>query len=242
MRTKNEACPRCRSNGGDNRGDNLVTYSDGGGHCFACGYHVFPKGLVRKVVVDGTKNEGPLPRDFTREVPAMAWRWLLQYGLPYSYWKDYTGYSPSTERLILTHGSPTEVSVGRYVGSDAGEGTREPPKWRMWGDRLRTGTILEGPTGCSDEIVLVEDLVSAHKVRGVTSAIPLFGTMITPKVLQTLMPLKRPVALWLDLDQWGYLPPKLNRLQTFLDAPVRFVRTEKDPKKYSLDEIKEILK
>lgn len=34
------ACPKCRKNGGDTSGDNLVNYSDGGSHCFACGYSV----------------------------------------------------------------------------------------------------------------------------------------------------------------------------------------------------------
>lgn len=53
--------------------------------------------------------------------------------------------------------------------------------------------------------------------------------------------LKRPVGLWLDEDQWELLPKKINRLQTFLDLPVRFIKTELDPKKYSIDEIKNIL-
>lgn len=35
----NEQCPSCADRGGDTSGDNLVRYSDGGAHCFACGYH-----------------------------------------------------------------------------------------------------------------------------------------------------------------------------------------------------------
>ncbi len=31
-------CPGCRANGADTTGDNLVTYSDGGDYCFACGF------------------------------------------------------------------------------------------------------------------------------------------------------------------------------------------------------------
>lgn len=31
-----EPCPKCRSKGGDTRGDNLTRYSDGHGYCFAC--------------------------------------------------------------------------------------------------------------------------------------------------------------------------------------------------------------
>lgn len=34
-------CPRCRENGKDRTGDNLVVYPDGrGAHCFSCAYHV----------------------------------------------------------------------------------------------------------------------------------------------------------------------------------------------------------
>jgi archaellum biogenesis ATPase FlaH/5S rRNA maturation endonuclease (ribonuclease M5) len=33
-------CPQCRKKGGDTSGDNLVNYSDGGSHCFACSYSI----------------------------------------------------------------------------------------------------------------------------------------------------------------------------------------------------------
>ena len=33
-----EPCPKCRENGGDNSGDNLARYTDGGAYCFACGH------------------------------------------------------------------------------------------------------------------------------------------------------------------------------------------------------------
>lgn len=33
------ACPNCREKGNDIKGDNLATYDDGHGYCFACGYY-----------------------------------------------------------------------------------------------------------------------------------------------------------------------------------------------------------
>ena len=45
-----EACPKCRTNGNDNSGDNLARYSDGGAFCFACQY--FERG-------DGTVSDTP---------------------------------------------------------------------------------------------------------------------------------------------------------------------------------------
>lgn len=240
-----EACPRCRARGADRRGDNLGVYADGSVHCFSCGYHTFPKGVVPTRQVKEENEEGVLPRDFTREIPTSGWKWLLQYGLPYSYWKPFTGFSPATDRLVITHGNPIETSVGRYVGPDAGERVGEPAfrKWRQWGDKLRSATVLEPTNPSKDErVVVVEDIISAHVVRSAGSfSIPAFGTTLYPKLIASLRALKRPTSLWLDLDQWGVLPPKLNRLQTFLDVPVEFVNTRRDPKKHTLEEVREIL-
>ena len=231
-----EPCPKCRENGRDRRGDNLAVYSDGGIHCYACGYHRNAR-LYLKTEPEKYEQTSALPRDFTREVPAAGWKWLLQWGLPYSYWKTFTGYSPSTERLILTHGEPIEYCVGRYIGTDAGQ-----RKWRAWGDRLRTATILgDTATNPTKELIIVEDLISAHKVAQVVPCLPLFGTSLYPKAIAALRALKRPTTLWLDRDQYTLLAPKINRLQAVLNVPVRFVSTDKDPKAYSLDEIKEIL-
>ena len=37
---KREQCPQCLKNGNDNSGDNLIIYSNGGKHCFACDYTI----------------------------------------------------------------------------------------------------------------------------------------------------------------------------------------------------------
>ena len=240
-----EQCPKCAENGKDRSHDNLGIYSDGSRHCFSCGYHRYPKRIVKEEKhVD--EDKAVLPTDFTREVPAGAWKWLLQWGLPYSYWKPYTGYSPKDERLVLTFGNPVRFSIGRYLGTDAGERgmdgrwiRRPPRKWFFYGDGHGYVDVLgnekEGPT------VLVEDLISAHKVAQVSPTICLFGTNVHDNVIKVLMQRKAPTILWLDNDQQGLLSKKLNKLQTFLKYPVRFINTIKDPKAYSLDEIKEIL-
>jgi hypothetical protein len=242
-------CPKCRARGADRRGDNLAIYSDGSAHCFAnCGYHKHPRLYVRKEVNHADENKAVLPRDFTREVPAAGWKWLLQYGLPYSYWKPFTGYSPAEERLILLVGDPTVFSIGRYVGGNAEQRARESPgfrKWRIYGDRAGFAQVLgtenTGPTEAVAPIVLVEDIISWHKVAQVAPSLCLFGTDIHSKAIQVLKPFKRPVSLWLDEDQYGVLPKKITRLQTFLDVPVAFIRKRKDPKEYSTQEIKEIV-
>jgi hypothetical protein len=237
-----EPCPSCRNAGRDRRGDNLGVYADGSSHCFSCGRHRHASGL-RKENESVNENKDVLPFDFQREVTASGWRWLLQYGLPYTYWLPYVGYSEATDRLIVTVGKPIKFSIGRYIGNDARERARNDPtfrKWRIWGDRHSHVEVLgehftEGP------IVLVEDIISAHKVGQVATCIPLFGTKVLDSVIKKLIQFKRHVALWLDEDQYTLLPPKINRLQSFLSASVRHVKTEKDPKSYGTDEIKHYL-
>lgn len=229
-----EPCPSCRKRGADRAGDNLGMYSDGSGHCFSCGYHLHPK-FQLKLFNKETKDDSPkavLPSDFTREVPSEGWKWLLQYGLSYSYWKPYTGYSPKDNRLILTVGEPIRFSQGRAL-------TMGDRKWRNYGDGhsfVETlGKELPGP------LVLVEDLISAHKIAQVAPCLCLFGTTIYDLVIQEVMTQDRPVKLWLDADQYQLLPKKINRLQAFLEHPVGYVFTKKDPKAHSLEEIKELL-
>jgi hypothetical protein len=251
-------CPRCQDGGRDRAGDNLANYADGSHHCFSCGYHRFPttSNILKKENQSVNENKDVLPFDFKREIPAAGWRWLLQYGLPYTYWLPYVGYSEATDRLIVTVGKPPKFSIGRYIGDDARERARNDPtfrKWRIWGDRRGHVEVLgeshDGP------IVLVEDIISAHKVGQVATCIPLFGTKVLDSVIKKLIELerkastdaagaaqRRPVVLWLDEDQYTLLPPKINRLQSFLSASVRHIKAEKDAKWYTTKEIDETIR
>lgn len=222
-----DPCPKCRANGKDSRGDNLVVYSDGGYHCFSCGNHRSPQRFVPKEEVPNV-SKALLPADFTREVPANAWKWLLQWGLPYQYWLKKVGFSPKENRLIFLVGEPTVFSLGRYLGEDKG-----PKKWYVWGDPHRHCEVV----GDGEKIVLVEDLLSAHKVGQVTTAIPLFGVNYHPPHLYYLMNDARPVVLWLDKDQEGEVKKKAVKLSMLLNKAVDVLITDKDPKEYSVDEI-----
>ena len=233
-----EECPKCSSIGRDTKGDNLAVYADGSKHCFACKYHVFPKHYVRKEdEAIRTEDKAKLPYDFTREVPATALQWLLQYGLPWSYWKETIGYSPSEERLVFTVGTPLQFSIGRYVGN----AEEKPRKWYVWGDAHKHCEVFgKGERLC----VLVEDLISANKVAATQEdvvAIPLFGTNIFKDVLYFLLNDSLPVVLWLDKDQQLQVKKKALGLQNLLQREVYVVTTDKDPKALSANQIKEAL-
>lgn len=227
-------CPLCRSRGKDKAGDNLANYDDGSAHCFSCGYHVPPSYFVsRQTPKEESHGTKVLPIDFQREVPSEGWKWLLQYGLPYSYWKEYTGYTEKYNRLVFTYGTPIRFSIGRAL-SDTDR------KWMFWGEGHSYVEVLN--PAANTPIVLVEDIVSNHVVAQVASSICLFGTNIHDVAIKELQKWKKPVILWLDRDQWEYLPKKVGKLSSLLNVPVTVVSTRHDPKSYSIKEIQGILK
>lgn len=216
-------------------------YQDDSKHCFSCGWHVFPKHYKPKEIVPNV-HKALLPGDFTKDVPTAALRWVLQYGLPWSHWKDQIGYSPSEERLVFLVGNPLQFSIGRYVGN----AEVKPRKWYVWGDSHRHCEAISYSSVCepTGTVVLVEDLISAHKVAtSVPSvvAVPLFGTQVHKPHLYYLMQENKPVVLWLDKDQQGTIMRKAMGLQALLNVPVSVAVTDKDPKELSIKEISEAL-
>lgn len=233
QKTFNEPCPKCRANGRDNRGDNAVVWPDGGKHCFSCGWHQFPKHYVAKVK-ENNEPKALCPIDFSKDIPAHAWSWLLQFGLPWSYWQESVGWSEKEQRLVfkLCSEGLLRFSIGRYLGSE------KQRKWYVWGDSHKHCQVYgEGST-----VVLVEDLISAAKV-GASGflAVPLFGVNWHPCHLHYLLGHDGPVVLWLDKDQEQQSRAKALRLGSIINKQVSVVTTDTDPKLLSFKQIGEYL-
>lgn len=227
----------CVSRGKDSSGDNLIHYSDGSAHCFACGYH--EHGPFTPFKTKEIPNDSKvLPADFSREVPTKAWKWLLQYGLPYSYWKERVGYSEKEGRLYILMGdskSPT-FSQGRLIDEDRGG-----KKWFTRG-RCHDSVECVSVAVSSPVSVLVEDIVSCHKVGQVAECVCLFGTTIHPAHTYFLRDgSQRPIVLWLDEDQKGLVSKTVAKLQLLTNRPVTTIFTKDDPKSCTLETIKELL-
>lgn len=233
-----EACPKCRSNGHDNRGDNLGRYNDGSAHCFSCGYHergAFGNVFQRELLTNVPKSL--CPTDFTREVPAKCLKWLLQYGLPYTHWQPSLGYSAYYQRLIFEVKDEHQLyfTIGRYFGEE------KKRKWHVWGDCHQHAHVLRGTdeAECSP-IVLVEDLISANKVAEAGFiCIPLYGTNVHPPAIYYLINSNKPAVLWLDKDQELNAKKQALRLESVIGQPVRIITTDQDPKELMLSLIKE---
>lgn len=231
-----EACPKCVDRGKDSRGDNLGIYSDGSKHCYACGYHVFPDSGDRwKAKQDDHKIinvvKGLLPGDYIKEVPNHAWEWLLKFGISADYWRDKIGYSEIRERLIFRVGDPLRFSIGRYTPK--GNADSLVRKWHIFGDCHQAAV----PVGNGSILVLVEDIISAHKVGCVGHALPLFGTKLYPAHIQYIKKQSKPVILWLDKDQEGTLHSKASNIEVLTGLPCSVLTTDKDPKELSYESI-----
>jgi len=94
--------------------------------------------------------------------------------------------------------------------------------------------------GERDLLVLTEDILSAIKVGQVCEAWSILGTSM-PDALPTLVS-GRKVAVWLDPDGAGRKGAgKIYRALSASGADVRVIRSDLDPKCYSLAKIKEYL-
>ena len=239
-----EPCPKCRERGSDRAGDNVGVYDDGSKHCYSCGWHSFPSiynQLKQQNETQRAEDKAKLPDDFTRHVPARAWQWLLQYGIPVSYWEEHCGYSEAEERLIIRVGNPLDFSLGRDMAIPK-EGEKPRRKWYAYGNCHQRSHIFGNAIGTSGRITIVEDVISAHKVAfagGVS--LPLFGTNVHDCHLRTLVHLGSPINLWLDPDQEGLSIKRSIRLNALTNLPVYLIKSAKDPKETPLQQIKELI-
>jgi hypothetical protein len=179
-----------------------------------------------------------LPADFTRQVPAAGWKWLLQYGLGFKYWQPFVGWSEKDSRLVFTVGEPTQFSIGRFIPTEGRDTNTR--KWFVWGESHTRAHIL-GDYRQSKTVVLVEDLISAHKVGQLQSCIPLFGTKVFDAAIPVLRHIGLPVTIWLDMDQQSTIHKKASNLSLITGLPVSYRFTKEDPKLLSIERIKEEL-
>lgn len=118
---------------------------------------------------------------------------------------------------------------------------KAPAKWFTWGDCHKSAHVY-GDYQQVPSVVLVEDIVSAHKVGQVNACIPLFGTQVHEPVLACLRHIGLPIILWQDKDQRPFIQKRAAALSVLTNLPVSYMFTDKDPKSIPINEIKELLK
>lgn len=227
-------CPECAAEGKDTRGDNLGVLDDGSVYCFSCGYSksVFVGKNIRKSAKSsGEKTKLWLPNS-SSPISSVALNWLASYGI---FTEDIEKYqifwTKEKKALVFPFYDEQQRLVFYQLRYFDG-----PKRWKSYGEKpivyLGTGT----------RVVLVEDIISAIKVSKITTAIPLFGSTIDVKKLLQIRKQYDNITIWLDYDKAQSKKTKhiIATTKTLFKETNQIV-TEKDPKAYSTEEIRDKL-
>lgn len=230
-------CPECAKLGKDTSRNNLALYSDGHSYCYSCGYYVTSSKIGRFLTKKQEvleEHKVLLPVDCDVSYPTIALDWIAKYELTKNdLYTHNVLWSESWKRLIFPYYGPEGLLAwqGRYFGGE------KKGKWFSQGNLKDVFHIL----GKGDEIILVEDVVSAIKLSRFTSALPIFGSSIGFKRFKRLAMLTKKVGIWLDFDK---------RKETILEQrraslcglESRVIYSEVDPKEIPYSLIKDYLK
>ena len=198
--------------------------------------------LLQAPAPDIIVRELVLPEDTTHNLPNIARRYMMKYGLTDEEIKlSRFGWSDTLERMIMPVYAGKELLY--WQGRNLGEITDERPKYKnvyLQGSRdvfakfNCLSTDLCRPFRST--VVLVEAIVSAVKLSRHADSIALLGSYIPNTILSRIKKYKR-VVLWLDPDKRQTSIVESMRLNSLSGLCVVTPLTDKKPKEYNDDEI-----
>lgn len=209
--------------------------------------------LLRKPTVVTHPKDIRMPSDSILDTslwPKEALSWLYQYGITSEEIKERgIAYSPSYGRVCF----PLYMD-GEYIGWQGRslDESTNPPKYLTMVDRSRAGgnaaefgSVLNGNTLRDSRVVIVEDCLSAIKISRLLPAVCTLGTHPTDEVSNWLSKRYQSAVIWYDNDK-----PEVKKAQadlfrllgTLTGGKAVLILTDKDPKEYSNEEIKCLLK
>ena len=180
-----------------------------------------------------------LPLDYTREIPPEGLVYLYKRGLSDADIKVcHIGFSPKYQRIIFP------VYEGRklvfYQGRTINEVTKGNPKYMNVYQVGRRDVFFYVNCLSSEDIAVVEDIVSAIRVGKVLNAVAVLSTHIPESLVLSLDNKYEHIYLWLDPDKFQKCVKLMHRYR-FFDMNVDVVRSGHDPKFYSNDEIRRLV-
>jgi hypothetical protein len=226
-------------------------------YCFRCGGRGFKREhesleakLIRTTAERGAERkvratvELPQPQVYdTTEWPLVDKVWFFKMGLSLRMIGELKMYwCPAIGRVVLPI-----MEDDRPIYWTA-RSSSQAPKW-LTPDVPKDGLVARYGVGTGDSIVLCEDPLSAYKVGLVTEAWSLLGTKLHNRVLMQLIERGQRVVTWLDDDRGrhdGSNPGQTAarkiaaRLRAF-GVDCRNITSDRDPKYYPTDYIKEAL-
>jgi len=232
---RHEACPKCRDEGRDRSGNNLAIYADGSEYCFSCKY--FRNGSGSHFPLVPLESSAP-PTDLIHDLPNANLEWLRGKGLTDTEIYANFQYSPTMDRhFYITPVRPLATQVDSnmffYEGRSIGD---KMIKSLQWGSKPYS---ILGSWGDSGVVVIVEDIISAIKVKREWGVIPLFGSYMPIDILTSMckMPTVDTVLWWLDADKYDVAMVQMRKCR-ILGKLSAVIVTDYDPKDYTTIEIK----
>lgn len=227
----------------------LVSHNDRGysRYCFRCKENEFESHGLRSIsLIDQARmsraitdlNDLKLPDDFTTDVPAHAALWYYRFGISAELARSYgIGYSPSLNRVVMPvyeNGELVTMQM-RAVPRDM-----QPKYLNPSGKNMQRCLFESGVS--SGLTVITEDILSAIKVGRVVHATSILGTNMSDVRALKIAENNHTALVWLDGDKAGIDGALHARNQLLMqNVEVHVVRTTKDPKAYSLDDIRRII-
>lgn len=187
-------------------------------------------------------NEDPSicipPSTFTARIPQVGRDWLHKYGISDQEIQHYRiGWNTKTFSLVFPIFTPEgklRYYQERYFGSEPNH-----PKYITFGDKsFYSGLIIQRRN--PEQLVLVEDFVSAIKVARITSSCPLLGSKINASTLKSIQERFKQVRVWLDRDKAVEALQEASKLFGKV-GKISTIITPLDPKEYSTPRIAEEL-
>lgn len=221
--------------------DGLVCYCHhcGGSGFLPLAYSAARKALRRRNSSGSISNVVRLPSDSTgdtRQWSGAARVWTGRAGLTSQEIKDRgLTYSKRHGRVYIP------VYLGGELTGYLGRGIEvtDPKYYAMRKDREKFFYHLNKNT---EQVVIVEDCMSAIKCFRHVSSFAMLGTSLSDSALAELIKHHKEFIVWTDWDNPGVKMKHASLLQRLsLFGKVRSVHTDKDPKEHSDLHLKEIL-
>lgn len=221
MSLKFSQCPKCAAKGSDRKMDNLAEYENGF-YCFSCGYRKDKRNLSRFNASKSDKVYKDI--SFIKSLPECALKWLLGYQLTAKEMEQFTW---NEEKQLLGLLKTENYWVGRSFHPEA--------KIKYLSSGVKPFKIYEAEN--NNDVVLVEDVISAVKVSRVANSVPMLGSSLNKDYYSRLLCFDN-VYLWGDADKATQNVKIARQMTENLGKEVKFIYTKKDPKEFNTTEIK----
>jgi len=232
--------------------DNTLSLSNQGkkyyAHCFACKWSdvADPPPMTPQERLELAKSaaafeaEPPtLPKDFTLDMDIRGVLWISKGGLHVDDARKFGwGWSDKMRRVVMPvyeNGSLVAVQARSVISG-------MKPKYLS---QIHSGPrpAFKAGTKNTGQLVLTEDMLSAARVSKVTDAWSLLGTNLMDAVIEQISNTNyTQVLIWMDNDKAGFKARRTMFKQLgAVGFDVRIIKADKDPKYYTLDQIKGLI-